>query len=331
MFPRKRSRNYTIMKEDILFSIVIPFKDVNDHVRECIQHCEKLDFDRYEIILLPDDPLEFSSPANLRIIPTGPVYPSVKRNLALENTSAEFVAFLDSDAYPVPNWLSDAYNIFKDSSVGGVGGPNHIPPGSPLLEQIGTKILYSRMGVGAFPHTTHDDGLIEVKEMASSNLIIRTELLKSFGGFHVDLLTAEDARVCYQIQQAGYKLIYSPKVTVFHHRRAFPWPFLRSIYVYGRDKSVLTRELFSTEVFFYYIPSLFVTGLIVGGVLSLFSSLIRTTYFSVLAIYLLLVTVQSLCFGNLRATLLGIVGIPLTHIVYGIGFIKGLFGKKLAP
>ena len=35
-------------------SIIIPFKEETDYLNECISHCQNLDYDNFEIILLPD-------------------------------------------------------------------------------------------------------------------------------------------------------------------------------------------------------------------------------------------------------------------------------------
>jgi len=35
-------------------SIIIPFKDVDKELKECLTHCGRLDFKNLEIILLPD-------------------------------------------------------------------------------------------------------------------------------------------------------------------------------------------------------------------------------------------------------------------------------------
>jgi GT2 family glycosyltransferase len=261
------------------------------------------------------------------IIPTGPVYPSIKRNIGVSKSRAEFCAFIDSDAWPAKDWLSSAVRIMKDNKIGAVGGPNLVPPGSPLKEQVGTDIIFSRMGVGAFPSKKYKN-MHEVNEMPASNLIVRTKLLKQVGGFDTTLLTAEDAKLCFQIKNAGFKVVYSNDVAVYHHRRHFLIPYLKSIRVYGRDKAFLLKELFSIKRLYYFIPSLFLIGLIAGFVVSLFSKTIGFVYTILVSVYLCLAFLQALMFKGLLRKALIFVGIPLTHFTYGYGFLEGLFTKR---
>ena len=80
-------------------SIIIPCKEIGDYARESIEHCLKLDYPDFEILVLPDA----KSTLNLlgvRIIPTGPVGPAEKRDLAASKADSELLAFIDDDAYP---------------------------------------------------------------------------------------------------------------------------------------------------------------------------------------------------------------------------------------
>lgn len=307
--------------------IIIPCQAMDSYVEQCLTHCSNLNYENFRIILLPDQEIDRSLP-NTEIIPTGPVYPSEKRNIGVKNSLGEFCAFIDSDAYPHKHWLTNALAIFSDEKVGCVGGPNLIPPESPLYEQVGTDILYSRLGVGAFPKKEYRKGIYEVKELSSSNLIVRRELLEAIGGFDITLLTAEDAKLCFAISQRDYKVIFAEEAVVYHHRRPIFLPFLKSVAIYGRDKAFLLKEFFSFDKLYYFLPSLFLLGLVFGFVLSIKSQLIFQVYTAVMVIYFLLIFLQSLMFPGVKRKLLIFCGIPLTHIFYGMGFIQGFMGNR---
>ena len=104
-------------------SIIIPCKDIDAQTSECIDSCRQLDHDNFEIIVLPDD----------------------KRNIGAKNSTAEFLAFIDSDAYPRRDWLKNAVRYFSDPGVAGVGGPGVTPEEDPLLQKAGGFILSSFM------------------------------------------------------------------------------------------------------------------------------------------------------------------------------------------
>ena len=54
----------------------------------------------YEILVLPDEAANLDYPKT-RVIPTGPVGPSEKRDRAIAYANGEIMAFIDDDAYPV--------------------------------------------------------------------------------------------------------------------------------------------------------------------------------------------------------------------------------------
>lgn len=123
------------MNDSTAFSIIIPFKSWSPDLDECLSHIENLSSKNYEILLLPDDSLslpEKYSNLPIAILPTGEVNPAIKRDMAAEKASGEFLAFIDDDAYPQPDWLEIAHQYFnKHEDVGAIGGPAITPKNDP--------------------------------------------------------------------------------------------------------------------------------------------------------------------------------------------------------
>ena len=57
------------MKKKPIVSVIIPCKDVNDYVKQCLDQCLKLDYKNFSIILLPDSKTKQKFPKT-RIFPT---------------------------------------------------------------------------------------------------------------------------------------------------------------------------------------------------------------------------------------------------------------------
>src|SRR3989337_564608 len=123
------------MQTEPIVSIIVPYKDVDDYTRECIKHCKQLNYDSYEIILLPDDSKETIE--GVKVIATGPVSPGRKRNIGVENSRGEFCAFIDSDAFPRSDWLTNAVEYLENPEIGGVGGPGLTPEEDELIQKAG--------------------------------------------------------------------------------------------------------------------------------------------------------------------------------------------------
>ena len=316
------------------FSIIIPCKDLDPHSVKCLESCLQLDYENFEIIMLPDekiDDLRYKD-ARVRIIPTGPVRPSAKRNIAIQNSQADFLAFVDSDAYPVKDWLANAVKYFDNPEAGAIGGPNLTPPGSSAGQMISGHILSSPLSAGKFAMRYRLTGKSEyglpVREMPSCNLITRRELAQRLGGFDQGLLTGEDSKFCFGIRKLGKRVVYAPDVVVYHHRRDLWKPHLKQMWIYARDKAWVVKEDFSFDKLYYSAPFLFVIFLAIGSALSFFSPLVKMGFLSLLGVYLGINLLNSVV-TDWRLSPRLFLGVILTHISYGLGFFYGLTHKRI--
>ena len=160
------------MERQIKVSIIIPFRDLNDYMKECIERCLELDYKNFEMILLPDSPIKGNF-RKARIIPTGSVKPSLKRNIGVSKSSGEICAFIDSDAYPEKNWIKNALKRFR-RDVGIVGGPNILPENDNIWQKASDDILSSSIGAGPFSLRYKSEHEKTVKELPSCNFLIKS-------------------------------------------------------------------------------------------------------------------------------------------------------------
>jgi cellulose synthase/poly-beta-1,6-N-acetylglucosamine synthase-like glycosyltransferase len=300
-------------------SIIIPYRTYDKYVHECLEGIKKLNFKDYEVILLPD---EKTVEKEFTVIETGKVKPSLKRNIGVEKSKNEIIAFIDSDAYPRKDWLSNGLKCFDDLNVGIVGGPNLTPKNSNIWEKISGDVLsmFICSGKAAIRYKIGNKKEY-VDELPSCNLLIRKE---DFFPFDESLLTAEDTKLCFQVVEKGKKILYSPDVVVYHHRRDSFSKHLLQMFIYGRDIASLLKKKFSFDKLYYSVLSLFVGYLVVGGVVSFFSGIVKVVYLSSLLLYFGSILLLSI-FKDFRRSLLLFITVVLTHISYGIGFIWGLF------
>ncbi len=305
-------------------SILIPFKEWNSMVQECVEGCKRLKGGPYEILLLPD--AEIGAAEGGRVLVTGKVRPSAKRNLGFRAANGKILALVDSDAFPREDWLENALAYFKDEGVGAVGGPNLTPPNDSRLQKLGGELLASWVVAGPHsvkyrvgqPHACAD--------MPSCNLVLRKELLEKIGGFDEAMLTGEDAKACHQINSLGRKVLYAPDVIVYHHRRALFAPHLRQMLNYGRDRGILLRTGNSAG---YHLVSFAPSGLVVYSLASLPVAFLWGPHPVLwpLSLYLGIMAGWALSKSPLNAVHLLLGGV-LTHFAFGIGFIKGFLQPK---
>jgi len=310
-------------------SIVIPCREVDSFTRESIEHCLSLDYPDFEILLLPDSEPDIDFPM-VKVIPSGPVGPSEKRDLALDYTGGEIIAFIDNDAYPREDWLREGVKHFKEDDIAAVGGPAVTPPSDSLLAQASGFVFSSFLGSGSLSFRYIPKAQRYVDDYPSCNLIIRKSVLQELGGFSTFFWPGEDTKLCLEItNKLNKKIICDPEVLVYHHRRNLFRPHLKQVWSYAVHRGYFVKILPQTSLrVSFFIPSLFCLGLLFGIVVSFLNPILRIIFLSIITVYLLLALASSLQSKDIRMAPLVFLGIISTHIIYGIGFIKGLFTKE---
>ena len=222
-----------------LISIIIPCKEIDDYTIECIDRCKDLEYSNFEIILLPD----YSATAidGVKIIATGSVAPGVKRNIGVKNSNGTFCAFIDNDAYPRSDWLTNALKHFEDPQVGGVGGPGLTPEDDGFMQKAGGYVLSSFM-VGSLSSRYKTESCFESDDIHSCNFIARKSVLEAAGGWNEKYWPGEDTLICLAIKKLGKKLIESSDVVVYHHRRSLFKLHLKQVSRFGEHRGFFVKK-----------------------------------------------------------------------------------------
>jgi cellulose synthase/poly-beta-1,6-N-acetylglucosamine synthase-like glycosyltransferase len=316
------------MSSKSLVSIIIPCKDVDDYTRESIEYCRRLDYPNFEIILLPDYSTEAID--GVIIIATEPMPPGVKRNIGVKNSSGEFCAFIDNDAYPRSDWLTNAVKCFENPEVGGVGGPGLTPEADGFMQKAGGYVLSSFM-VGNLSSRYKTKSCFESDDIHSCNFIARKTVIEAAGGWNEKYWPGEDTLICLAIKKMGKKLVESSDVVVYHHRRPLFSPHLKQVSRFGEHRGFFVKKFPENSVkLTYFFPSLLVFSLFVGIVLSLFFSFFAYVVLFGVTVYLVLSLIAAALQVKSVKLLLSVwLGIIVTHLVYGSFFLSGLAKRDL--
>jgi len=321
-------------------SIIIAVKTWQKNLEECVNRCQELKFSDFEILILPDfqegtvpaiaNTYNSKGTVPIRIIPTGRVSPSQKRDIAMGYATGKILAFIDDDAYPTEDWLSYALENFKDENVAAVGGPA-VTPQEDNIRQEASGIIYSSFLVsGKFIYRYLPKKKQEVDDYPSCNFLVLRSVMQELGGFNTNFWPGEDTKLCLDItKHLGKKIIYDPRVLVYHHRRPVFLAHLRQVANYALHRGYFAKKYPGTSLkLAYFIPTLFLFALIGGAILSLILTPIRIIYYLGLLLYLISVSIASI-HKDLRLIPLVFFGIILTHLSYGFYFLRGLISKRL--
>lgn len=314
-------------------SIIIPVKEINEYVMESSEYIRRLDYTDFEVIVFPDSASGIKL-FNTRIIPTGPLGPAEKRDLAIRYATGEILAFLDDDAFPRHDWLKNAVRHFKDEQVAAVGGPAVTPHTDNRLQKGSGAVFSSRLTSSSFVYRYVPERFREVDDFPTVNLLVRKSVFERLGGFDTAFWPGEDTKLCLDITKGlGLKIVYDPEVFVYHHRRPLFIPHLRQVsrYAFQRGYFVKTFPQTSNRPG-YFAPSIFLIFIIAGAAFSLHSQTAFIAFSGAMSVYLAALLASSVLttvyHRDIAIGAVTFVGIFLTHLIYGYNFMKGLLTRK---
>jgi succinoglycan biosynthesis protein ExoA len=249
--------------------------------------------------------------------------PSAQRNAALRAAPGELVYFLDDDSIPRADNLRRAAAHFTDPKVQMVGGPNLCPPAAPALEQMFALTMGSALAFGPSRARYTAVGNVRQtseKELILCNLMARKQSLLELGGFDEALYPNEENALMDGLQARGGALIYDPEFYVHRRPRRTLASFGKMLLTYGRGRAEQFRlhPTFGSAINF--APPMFCVYLLLLPWLPRYFAWPMAGYGLALAAQVLL----------LRKGLAGWGTIPfifLTHLLYGLGFWRGLFTR----
>lgn len=221
-------------------SIIIPFRDVVDYTKRCVESIlEKTDYDNYEIILVNNqseepETLEYleevrdnaSRFKNVKILDYDKPYSFGKlNNWAVEQVKCDHVLFLNNDT-KIENrgWLSALIEYSQRPEVGLVGAKLYYPNGK--IQHAG--VIVGAGGAAAHSHrlSNREDmgycgALVNVRNVMSVTgacAMIKRDLFMDVGGFSKEFDPAyQDVDLGIRLYEAGYWNVFTPYCEVTHY------------------------------------------------------------------------------------------------------------------
>jgi glycosyltransferase involved in cell wall biosynthesis len=219
-------------------SLVVCAHNAEASLGECLGHVCALDYPDLEIIVVDDGSSDGTAEIAMR-------HPAVRliqnarrsglataRNEGFAAATGDLVVYLDSDAYPTPEWLYYLALGFDAPDVGGTGGPNLPPPDDPR----GAHVVARSPG-GPVHVLTSDD---RAEHIPGCNMAFWKLVLSEVGGFDpVYTRAGDDVDLCWKVLERGWKIGFHPAAVVWHHRRPGLHAYLRQQHGYGRSEALV--------------------------------------------------------------------------------------------
>lgn len=228
-----------------MVSIIIPVKNRPNDIKNCIEALLALDYpsEKIEITVVDDGSTDNTIavieqyPVNVILLRKNRQAPFC-RNLAAKKAKGKYLAFIDSDCIAGKSWLQELLPVFKNPSVGAVGGLVDSTFQEKKLDRY--EKVKSSLNMGKQFRCSNKTDLTFY--VPSCNLLVRKKAFQQVGGFKEHFIVGEDVDLCWRMQEAGFQIEYQPVGKVCHKHRNQIVSFCLRRFDYGTSEPVLQKE-----------------------------------------------------------------------------------------
>jgi cellulose synthase/poly-beta-1,6-N-acetylglucosamine synthase-like glycosyltransferase len=322
-------------------SVVVVCYNEENNIEKCLNSLLAMDYAREDIeIIIVDNCSEDATQQIVRQIAekapqvrlvSNPVRSIAKsRNIGLKEARYPLVAFTDADCTVPRNWLTVLTKGFQQyrqifPELAAVGGTNMGPKGVSSFYDAVNITLKSLLGNRGSTQGREFGADRLVDHIPTLNILYRKKIIRRLEGFDENFrFVCEDPELNHRLNKAGYKIMHLKDSYVIHRFRPGWFPWIKRLFGYGKGRTRLIIKHPDHFSALFLVPPAIVLLWVSTPVLVMLEMGLKW----ILAIYLLLMTLYSLChIGRLRnwkilPTIL--VLYLITHISYGLGQFMGL-------
>ncbi len=230
-------------------SLVIVSRDRPDGLRRLLCSLQFQCYRNFEIIVVTNSVITVSN--QVCIVPFDDPNISAARNVGIEHSQGDLVAFCDDDAIPEPTWLEHLVAPFSDKAVGIAGGF--------VRGRNGIDFQWKAQQVNQFgfdkPSVIEDENEGQIfgqqgawcPKVQGTNCVFRKSLLTELGGFDENFkFYLDETDLCYRASKQGWLTAIVPKAEVQHgfsesaRRTAMRVP--KSLFAEGSSKAYFCKK-----------------------------------------------------------------------------------------
>lgn len=250
-------------------AFIIPHMGRENLLLDTLQSITQLDSDGFDVSVVvvskntefSEQLLAYKQQCNAQFIQADlSITISDQRNLGVEATDSEYLAFIDADIDLSRNWLHAMFSELDKPNVVLASAVQVASENAPQLEHV--RVVLSNLSVDC-----------EMEFLPGRNLCLSREIFDKTGGFPSHLVTCEDYVFTQNVGQFG-SLFYTSKASYIHlgEDKEF-WPMAKKEVWRGQSNlaSIKGRKVPISEYPSFIIPPAF-TGMLCVFILALLFS-----------------------------------------------------------
>jgi GT2 family glycosyltransferase len=336
----------------MLFSVVVAVRNEKENIKKCLEGIFSQDIkEEFEVIIADGMSADGSYEIlkNLQkqykftLIKNEKINAAAGRNLGIKKAKGKYVAFIDADAIPSKDWLSQIKKVFSEEKeeIVGAGGPDKLPEDSTEKAKIIGYIMTSPIARGGKINPSTQHSLMDEERFAehipTCNLCLKKQVFEDVGLFDEKFVKGQDLELNYRITKAGFKLLYSPKIQVVHYRKSHIRSFVKQIYKWAKAKvAIIKKHGFDGLLSHIYLWPAYALAVLAGSIV-IFSLIGLWILFTLIFIsgisYISIICVEA---GNLtkkfndkKLISYGLLLLPLVHISYFLGVLVAILKRNI--
>jgi len=144
-------------------------------------------------------------------------------NQGARAAKGKYLVFLNNDTIPLKDWLEEMLKIIETEKNVGIVGSKLLYPNN-TIQHAGVAIADFLQSI--CPYHIHRKSPADAPEVnvvkdyqavTGACMLIPKELFDRLGGFDEGFLNGyEDVDLCFQVREAGYRVVYTPKSVLYH-------------------------------------------------------------------------------------------------------------------
>ena len=314
-----------------LYNIIIPSIEIDNYLENCLIKLEDQTYKNFFVTIVLDKKDSLKKKYKFKIVKliSGKINMSKKRNIGARVKKSDYIAFLDSDAYPNKNWLKNANHLFNKKENEILGGPNIPFPNETESEILShyCKRSFFVNGHLAYRKYLSKDAYIN-DWLESCNFFVKTKIFLEVKGMNEKIYIGEDQDFFKKLKQmTNIKIYFSRKLFVYHKDRNIK-NFLLQRFCFGLDVFNGLNIRAGLKGVLVLLPFVTLSFLIIFSFLP-FSIEFKFSFFSVFCIlFILFVFLEIKNYVKKNLHLHVIFFIILSNLIYGFAGFCSFFGLR---
>ena len=318
-----------------LISVVIPVRNEEPHIASVLDALLAQDYpvDRFEVFVVDGHSTDNTREVvesyakrykNIRLYSNPKYLSSAARNIGIRESQGDIILIVDGHCLiDNPAMLANVDHAMRKPGVFALGRPQ--PQFLENANQTQLAIAMARHSpVGHHPDSFIYSDQPQIVPAISTAVAYRREVFDQIGLFDERFDACEDCELNYRFDQSGMNCYFTPDIAVRYKPRSSIFGLCKQMFRYGRGRIRLAKKHPQSFSWKMFLPTLLILGIVIGGVGACFSQMIALAWFSVLALYILLILgLESVRLSIVNRFPLGLILFPIIfltiHLASGFG------------